>query len=151
MSMITTPKINIGLYTKGCNNLTLISTLIKYNGSFYKIRNINYTLNDIIYNKYGNQWIGVDKNKLYILDNNLNIIKTINLNKSIYKVFPIDKNNICLIYPKKAVVEIWKTEKVKVKNNISKEIVEKYKQYNKTPPLYITKYRKINWRKSSRY
>ncbi len=120
-----------------------ISCFVKYNGTFYDFKNFNYSLSQIVYNKYRNRWIGVDKGKLYILDDNLNTIKTINLNKSIYKVFPIDKNNICLIYPKKAVVEIWKTEKVKVKNNISREVVEKYKQYNKTPPLYITKYRKI--------
>ncbi|ADG12703.1 conserved hypothetical protein [Methanocaldococcus infernus ME] len=118
-----------------------ISCFVKYNGTFYDFKNFNYLLSQIVYNKYGNQWIGVNKNKLYILDNNISIIKTINLNKSIYKVFPIDRNNIYLIYPKKAVVEILKIEKIRVKNNLSKEIVEKYKQYNKTPPLYITKYR----------
>ncbi|XRO74808.1 hypothetical protein ACO3TA_05305 [Methanocaldococcus sp. 28A] len=117
--------------------------LVKYNGTFYDFKYFNNSLCQIVYNKYGNYWICVGENKLYLLDDDLNLIKTIGVNKSIYKVFPIDKDNIYLVYPKKAVVEIWKIEKVKVKSNFSKEIIEKYKEYNKTPPLYLTEYKEV--------
>ncbi|MCQ6253912.1 hypothetical protein [Methanocaldococcus sp.] len=117
--------------------------LVKYNNIFYDFKYFNYSLCQIVYNKYGNYWICVGENKLYLLDNDLNLIKTICVNKSIYKVFPINKDDIYLIYPKKAVMEIWRIEKVKVKNNITKETVEKYREYNKTPPLYLTEYKEV--------
>ncbi|WP_292459985.1 hypothetical protein [Methanothermococcus sp.] len=120
-----------------------IVCFVKYNGNFYDFKKFNHSLSQIVYNKYGNYWMGVGKDKLYLLDDNLNVIKTININKSIYEIFPIDKDDIYLIYPKKAVVGIWKIEKVKVKNNITKEIVEQYKRYNKTPPLYFTEYKEV--------
>ena len=74
-----------------------ISCLVKYNGTFYGYRSINFPLSQIVYDKYRNQWISVYNRKLYILDNNLSIVKIINPNKHIGGIFPVDKNNIYII------------------------------------------------------
>ncbi|AEH06427.1 hypothetical protein [Methanothermococcus okinawensis] len=125
-----------------------ISCFVKYNSSsFYDFKMFNGSLSQIVYNKYGNNFIGVGNDKLYILDDNLNTIKTINTNKCIYKafpkVFPIDKDNVYLVYPKNIVVDTYKIEKVKVKTNFSKEEIKEYKQNNRTPPRYFTEYKEI--------
>jgi hypothetical protein len=60
-----------------------ISCLVKYNGTFYGYKSINFPLSQIVYDKR-NQWIGVYDKRLYILDNNLSIIKTINLRKDAF-------------------------------------------------------------------
>ncbi|WP_232217808.1 hypothetical protein [Methanocaldococcus sp. FS406-22] len=75
-----------------------ISCLVKYNGTFYGYRSINFPLSQIVYDKYRNQWISVYNRKLYILDNNLSIVKIINPNKHIGGIFPVDKNNIYIIH-----------------------------------------------------
>jgi len=74
-----------------------VSCLVKYNGTFYGYKSINFPLSQIVYDKR-NQWIGVYDKRLYILDNNLSIVKIINPNKHIGGIFPADKNNIYIIH-----------------------------------------------------
>ncbi|ADC70140.1 conserved hypothetical protein [Methanocaldococcus sp. FS406-22] len=98
-----------------------ISCLVKYNGTFYGYKSISFSPY-IVYDKYRNQWIFID-DKLYFLDNNLTIVKTIDLDKGVWDVYPIDKNNIYVVYSTKW-YDIAGIEKINLNDGRATEIID---------------------------
>ncbi|ACX73498.1 hypothetical protein Metvu_1645 [Methanocaldococcus vulcanius M7] len=137
-----------------------ISGFVKYNGTFHDFKRFELNnsklyclyipfINRISYDKYINQWIvlnGIGNRELLFLNSDLKLVKSIKTDKYIFKVYPINRDEIYLITIKKIVCigKNGEVEKINVYNDSINKIYKKITYGNYTNIFKILSIQKIN-------